>query len=257
MPKFPQYAFSYDVHELIAYRQTALPSVCPAFYPRSNVCLFVPVAAYDHLSLRPCIRMSPSVCSCSRIWSSVCPNLYPHVPSVGPCIPMWPSVSLCPCIVMLPSVCSCIRIWSSVCPTLYLHVTVCSPLFPRMIVSLSVLLAAYYHGEFDVSEPNEESHLGSLCTHGSQLIMQMYYAIYSRVWHKICNTAELFGTTEQWGSYRAISLIQPCKLLPSFGWLSYCPIVTICLFIRLLGSFNWEFTVRIFRKQFVRPIKCP
>ena len=206
MPKFPQYAFSYDVHELIAYRQTALPSVCPAFYPRSNVCLFVPVAAYDHLSLRPCIRMSPSVCYCSRIWSSVC-------------------------------------------PTLYLHVTVCSPLFPRMIVSLSVLLAAYYHGEFDVSEPNQEIHFGALCTHGSQLIMQMYYATYSRVWHKICNSRTL---RDHW----TVGLIQSNFSNPTLQVITFLRLAVIlsdCYHLSFHPSVG-KFQLRIHRADFQKTI---
>jgi len=152
------------------------------------------------------------------------------LPSVSPCIPIWPSVSLCPCIRMLHlftlvSACDCLSILVSACYRLlalvspydrlslsvlvsacytclplYPHVTVCLPLFRHMIVSLSVLLSAYNHGEFDTSEPNEERHFWSMCTHGPQLTMQVYYAIYSRVWHKICNTAKLFGTTERWDS---------------------------------------------------------
>ena len=105
----------YNVRKLIAYRQTPLPSVCPAFYPHTNVCLFVPVASYDHLSVRP--RISPSVFSCIHVWPSVCPTFYPHV-----------------------TVCTCIRMWSSVCPTLYPHVTICYLLYPYMTLCLSLSL---------------------------------------------------------------------------------------------------------------------
>ena len=210
----------YNVHKLIAYRQTPLPPVCPAFYPHTNVCLFVPVASYDHLSVRPCIRMSPSVCSCIHVWPSVCPTLCPHV-----------------------TVCTCIRIWSSVCPTLYPHVTICYPLYPYMTLclSLSLLISACYRlftlvsacdcpsvlvsacyrlfafvSVYDRLSVRPSIHIlrrwiwhfwaqwkkifGALCTHGCQLTIQIDYAIYSRVWHKICNTSKLFGTTERWGS---------------------------------------------------------
>ena len=187
MPIFPQYACFYDVHKLIAYRQTAFPSVCPAFYPHTT-----------------------SVCPCSRILSSVRPSLYPHVTV---CLFLYPHMIVCPsdpasaCYRLLALVSPYDRLSLSVlvsacytCLPLYPHVTVCLPLFRHMIVSLSVLLSAYNHGEFDTSEPNEERHFWSMCTHGPQLTMQVYYAIYSRVWHKICNTAKLFGTTERWDS---------------------------------------------------------
>jgi hypothetical protein len=153
MPIFPQYAVFYDVHKLITDRQTALPSVCPAFYPHTNVWL--------------------SVCPCSRIWLSVLPSLYPRVTV---CLFLYPRVTFClsgilsachrlfvlvsachrlfvlvsgchrlfvlvsacrlfvlvsaydllsdrPCIRMLPSVCLCFLIWSSLCPSFYPRAT--------------------------------------------------------------------------------------------------------------------------------------
>ena len=218
----------YNVHKLIAYRQTPLTPVCPRFYPHTNVCLFVPVASYYHLSVRPsvlvyvCHRLfvlvstyDLSVRTCIRMSPSVLVSSYDRL-SVRPSIPIWTSVSLCPyitvCLLLYPHV--------TVSPSLYPHVIVCLPLFPRMIVSLSVFPFAYYHGEFVIPEPNGKRHFGALCTHGSQLTMQTDYAICSRVWRKICNTSKLFGTTERWGSHRAIALIRPFKILsarPSVG----------------------------------------
>jgi hypothetical protein len=146
------------------------------------------------LSVRHSIRILTSVCPCSLI-SSVRPFLYPHVTV---CLFLYPHMIVClsdlvsacyrllalvsPCdrlsLSVLVSAChTCLPLYPhvTVSPSFCSHVTVCLPLFRHMIVSLSVLLSAYYHGEFDIYEPNEEIYLGSLCTHGSQLTMQMYY----------------------------------------------------------------------------------
>ena len=134
--------FFYNAHKIIAYRQTPLPAVCSAFYPHTNLCLSVPVAAYDHLSVRPSLYPRVTV----FVLISACHRLFVLVSvydlSVRPCIRMSPSVfasaydrlSVRPCIRMLPFVSVCISIWFSLSPFIRMLPSV----YPRVLIWLSL-----------------------------------------------------------------------------------------------------------------------
>lgn len=163
-------------------------------YPRVTVCLFLYpymtclsdlVSACHHLYLHPhmIVCLSDLVSACYRLLAFVSPYDFLSL-LLSACYRLFTLVSSFDCLSVLVSACYCLFTLVSACDCLSVlvrPVTVCLPLFPHVIVSLSVLLSAFYHGEFDISEPNEKRHLETLCTHGSQLTMQIDYAIYSCV----------------------------------------------------------------------------
>jgi hypothetical protein len=161
--------------------------------------LFVLVSAYDRLSVWPCIRM---------------------LTSVIPCIPMWPSVSLCPCIRMLHlftlvSACDCLSVLLSACYRLFAFVSA----YDRLSVcpSIRILSRWIWHLWAKWRKIFGVPMYAWVSTDNAGVL-----PIYSRVWHKICNTAKLFGTTERWGNSSNPTL--QVTICPSFRRSGCCSV---------------------------------